>query len=624
MNPPVSDCLGSLRLLCLTFLLTIAQGSPAAPEKVLNLQFGSDVSTPRRGVAATGLGPNDFWNLYSRDLPGGGYKTSGEVADLKWSDESPSGAGMTIDNAPGAWPNGSSDAMLGIFLYPFDGGNITVALTNLPAGTYRVYAYGHGGPPAEQNTRFELLVDSLSYGTNRTSTTPDWNDGGWTEGSQYVAFRGVVIESGTVLKIISMPDSIPQAVINGLQLVKESEGALPDTLINVNFGRDATAEKRGPAATGQTTNDGWNLYSRDDGHGGYRSVGVLTNLLFASGTASGASLQIENAPGGWGNGHPDAMFGSFLYPLGGGPEVTVTITHLVPGAYDVFCYGHGGPGDEQNTTFEVLAGHTSYGNQSTTATSRWRDLEWSKGDQYVLFHRVLVPAGAPLVIEAKPAGINVGLINGVQILRTGDLPLEQLLAMTPSGGLFTNTLEVTISSRTEGEIRYTVDGSSPLMSSPLYSEPIRLVAATTIKALLFNNGHPASQPAEATFARVYALDDGIRSDWRQKYFGDGFLTDPRVAADADPDLDGVSNLQEFGAGSDPTDPLSGFRTKIAAVPQVRWNSVPGQKYRILKKTSIPASAWIVLKEFTATEASTRFTDEDNVEGNSFYLIEPVR
>src|SRR5881394_3045773 len=57
-------------------------------------------------------------------------------------------------------------------------------------------------------------------------------------------------------------------------------------LLNVDFGSGTNSAKVGFAATGQSTNDYWNLYSRDDGSGGYRTVGTVSNLKWADGTVS--------------------------------------------------------------------------------------------------------------------------------------------------------------------------------------------------------------------------------------------------------------------------------------------------------------------------------------------------
>src|SRR5438128_1189132 len=125
-------------------------------------------------------------------------------------------------------------------------------------------------------------------------------------------------------------------------------------------------EMGGLAATGQRTNDYWNLYSRDDGNGGYRTFGAVSNLKWADGTASAAGLTVANAPGAWHNGAADPMYDVYLYPLSGG-NITVTVANLPVGSYDLYLYGHGGPGvDTQNSVFEVVTGGSDYGTKGTT------------------------------------------------------------------------------------------------------------------------------------------------------------------------------------------------------------------------------------------------------------------
>ena len=58
------------------------------------------------------------------------------------------------------------------------------------------------------------------------------------------------------------------------------------------------------------------------------------------------------------------------------------------------------------------------------------------------------------------------------------------------------------------------------------------------------------------------LADAISDEWKIRFFGS--VDDPRAAADADPDGDGVSNLGEFLAGTDPTDSASRPRLDASA------------------------------------------------------------
>ena len=554
---------------------------------------------------------------------------------------------MTIANAPGAWGNQNPDSMFGVYLYCFNGEPVTLTITNLPPGTYHVLAYGHGGPPDVQNTRFELLTAGISQGSKRTTTRPGWNTTNWVEGLQYVRFDDVPVYQDHPLVLVSYPDAIPVALLNGVQLVQVNDtpvGTPPTNtppppppppgptnnvpspngqsagLLNVNFGTDGTPVRHGPAAIGQDSSDYWNLYSRDDGHGGYRSVANLAPLYWANGTSSGAGLTIENAPGAWGNEVNDPMFGVYLYPLGGGPDIRVTVTNLPAGNYSVLAYGHGGPPDEQNTAFEVISDGLSLGTK-LTATNGWKNTNWTDGVQFVTYTNVLVEPDQPLIILAKPAGIPIGMINGLQLRLDAPLGLSSL----PAGGLFTNELSV----RLLGgfgirEIHYTLDQTDPTTNSPLYRLPIKLQAAATIRAQLFENGVPLGDVISASFQRVYALDDGITADWRRQHFGDGYLTDPRSAADADPDNDGANNLQEFATGSDPLDPLSGFLVRTRLVPSITWKSEPGTKYRVLRKDTISDPQWQLVTEVTATDPLSRFTDADVANINSFYIVEPVR
>src|SRR6266540_6247141 len=111
--------------------------------QLLNVDFGIGTNSAKVGFAATGQSTNDYWNLYSRDDGSGGYRTVGAVSNLKWADGTGSAVGLTVTNAPGAWQNGTADPMYNVYLYPFNGGNIVVTVTNLPLGNYDLFLYGH-------------------------------------------------------------------------------------------------------------------------------------------------------------------------------------------------------------------------------------------------------------------------------------------------------------------------------------------------------------------------------------------------------------------------------------------------------------------------------------------------
>jgi GPI mannosyltransferase 3 len=71
---------------------------------------------------------------------------------------------------------------------------------------------------------------------------------------------------------------------------------------------------------------------------------------------------------------------------------------------------------------------------------------------------------------------------------------------------------------------------------------------------------PAYSATLLRFSAIAGIDDGIPSWWRIQYFGgDGTATDAFSCANCDPDGDGMSNLQEYLAGTDPTKSASAFR-----------------------------------------------------------------
>ncbi|MBL9138105.1 MAG: VCBS repeat-containing protein, partial [Verrucomicrobiales bacterium] len=95
------------------------------------------------------------------------------------------------------------------------------------------------------------------------------------------------------------------------------------------------------------------------------------------------------------------------------------------------------------------------------------------------------------------------------------------LAFLPPAGLFTNKIEVAMSSRLPGvEIHFTLDGSDPTLTSETFQTALEFREAATIKARAFFNGFPVTEVVSATYLRVYAFDnDGIPAAWREQYFG---------------------------------------------------------------------------------------------------------
>jgi len=95
--------------------------------------------------------------------------------------------------------------------------------------------------------------------------------------------------------------------------------------------------------------------------------------------------------------------------------------------------------------------------------------------------------------------------KGVALLRAwiSSQPGRDVLAppaMLPAGGDFKAAVNVTLSSATPGaEIRYTLDGSVPGPSDPLYDKPIRLDGPTVVRARAYKDGLTRSIVVQQTY-----------------------------------------------------------------------------------------------------------------------------
>ena len=119
-------------------------------------------------------------------------------------------------------------------------------------------------------------------------------------------------------------------------------------------------------------------------------------------------------------------------------------------------------------------------------------------------------------------------------------------------------------------------------------------------------------------AQVSALPLSALQAWQLSYFG--CWSCPQAAGDADFDGDGMSNTNEFLAGTDPTNSASAFRI-LSIVPVsndvvITWQSVAG-KTNAVQANSVDISGPIVI-----TETQTNYSDPSGLTNASprFYRI----
>ena len=126
--------------------------------------------------------------------------------------------------------------------------------------------------------------------------------------------------------------------------------------------------KLGPAALGIGTNDFWNHYHPTNTDGSLFDDGVLVPLYSADGTNLAAGMLVYGVQTHGTNATGDATLDSWLGATG--TNLTVILTNVPYGSYDIYIYGHG-DADELNSLIGLSTAWRDYGWQSTTIDTGW-------------------------------------------------------------------------------------------------------------------------------------------------------------------------------------------------------------------------------------------------------------
>lgn len=120
------------------------------------------------------------------------------------------------------------------------------------------------------------------------------------------------------------------------------------------------------------------------------------------------------------------------------------------------------------------------------------------------------------------------------------------------------------------------------------------LATAELECWSLNISVPTCSVGSGACAGGNSVGDGIPDSWRLQYFVNGIPTNGSSCASCDPDGDGRSNLQEFLAGTDPTNSASAFRitaiTRAGNDVRVTWTMGNG-KTNALQRTAGTAGSY---------------------------------
>jgi len=206
-----------------------------------------------------------------------------------------------------------------------------------------------------------------------------------------------------------------------------------------------------------------------------------------------------------------------------------------------------------------------------------------------------------VLLQTLPRGGHIAVVDDALLISspaTATLSAwaaQPAITFSPPGGYFASSVSVIIGAADPGtRIHYTVDGTAPDFTSPwlVSGSTVTMNWTGKIRAISVK-GADVSRIHEASYTLADADNDGLADWWETQHFG-GLAT---ATATSDRDGDGVSDRDEFDAGTHPLSGADSFTVESAAPPPsapqdefiLRWSSKIGRLYVV--ETSANLSTW---------------------------------
>lgn len=158
---------------------------------------------------------------------------------------------------------------------------------------------------------------------------------------------------------------------------------------------------------------------------------------------------------------------------------------------------------------------------------------------------------------------------------------------------------------------------------PSHIPPGRLITATATDA----TGNTSAMSAGVNVTTTSSVNDSIPDAWRALYFGgNGSTTNSQSCATCDADSDGMNNLQEFLAGTNPTNAASLLKlTALSPNPSntvARFTSATGAVYQVQSRDDLTTSPWsIAIDQIAGTGTNVFINDPTAPSPKRFYRLQ---
>lgn len=148
-----------------------------------------------------------------------------------------------------------------------------------------------------------------------------------------------------------------------------------------------------------------------------------------------------------------------------------------------------------------------------------------------------------------------------------------------------------------------------------------------LKAWISPPGQPQAPPRASAPTQPVELYGAEYRDWVEAYWGVALGSDLTAPAQ-DADRDGANNNHEFGAGTDPRNPVSILKVGAQVANRrfvLSWPTVTNRTYRLLRSTQGPAGPWTaVAGPWTGTGSTLYYNGNTSAGPQAFWQIEASR